>query len=257
MKRATLGVLGWAIGAITMALVLSLALPHDVGAQLSTGLEHFAVPLLGAVGSIRYAVKAERIQQLRRNATPQASGDLEAIPWELYDTQTYTSAATTRLVFYNTAPATPNVGNMDAAGQLTAPNWFSIACFGFDILNDVSTSASTVGGMDDVAKLMFVGQPVWTLTISGKKYGPFRLSAIHGTGFAQGQLAGTTAAGGSTQYAANGPAGDGGWYWDHAVIIPPNVGFSVEVVWAAAQTLDFGNTPLTFHMFGTLFRRVL
>lgn len=257
MKRATLGVLGWAIGAICVALMVSLALPHDVGAQLSTGLEHFAVPLLGAVGSIRYAVKAEKIQQLRRNATPQASGDLEAVPWSLHDTQTYTSATTTRLVFFNTAPATPNIGNMDAAGQLTAPNWFSIACFGFDILNDVSTSATTVGALDDIQKLMLVGQPVWTLTISGKKYGPFRLSSIHGTGYAQGPIASAIATPGTAQVGANGPAGDGGWYWDHAVIIPPNVGFNIEVVWAAAQTLDFGNTPLTFSMFGTLFRRVL
>jgi hypothetical protein len=257
MKRATLGVLGWAIGAMCVALMVSLAFPPDVGAQITTGVESWAVPLLGLAGSIRYAVKAERIQQLRRQATPQASGDLEAVPWTLHDTQTYVSGTTTRLVFYSTAPASPNVGNMDAAGQLTAPNWFSIACFGFDILNDVSTAASQVGALDDVAKLMLVGQPVWTLTISGKKYGPFRLSSIHGTGFAQGGLASAIATPGSIQVGANGPAGDGGWYWDHAVIIPPNVGFNIEVVWAAAQTLDFGNTPLTFHMFGTMLRRVL
>lgn len=257
MRKASLTFFGWACGFVLAALVVSLALSHDAGAMLTTNFAHVAVPLLGAVGTIRYAVKSERIQQLRKQATPQAAGDLEAIPWELYDTQTYLSATTTRLVFFNTAPATPNIGNMDAAGQLTAPNWFSIACFGLDILNDVSTSATTVGALDDVAKLMLVGQPVWTLTISGKKYGPFRLSAIHGTSFAQGGIASAIATPGTAQVGANGPAGDGGWYWDHAVIIPPNVGFNIEVVWGAAQTLDFGNTPLTLHMFGTMFRRVL
>jgi hypothetical protein len=252
-----MGFLGWACGFIFAALLVSLALPHDAAAMVTLNVEHWAIPLLGAAGTIRYAVRAERISQLRKMATPQASGDLEATPWELYDTQTYVSAATTRLVFFNTAPATPNAGNMEAAGQLTAPNWFSIACFGFDILNDVSTAATQVGALDDVAKLMLVGQPVWTLTLSGKKYGPFRLSPIHGTGFAQGQLASAIATPGSIQVGANGPAGDGGWYWDHAIIIPPNVGFNIEVVWLAAQTLDFGDTPLTFHMFGSLFRRVL
>ena len=257
MKRATLGVLGWACGFIFAALLVSLALPHDLGAQVATGMEHVAVPLLGALGSIRYAVKSERIQQLRRNATPQASGDLEAVPWELFHTLTYVSGTTVRLNFYATAPATINTGNMDAAGMLTAPNWFSIACFGFDVENDVSTSATTVGALDDISKLFLVGQPVWTLKLSGKNYGQFRLSSIHGTGFAQGQLASAIATPGTAQQGSWGPAGDGGWYWDHAVIIPPSVGFSVEVVWAAAQTLDFGDTPLTFHMFGTMFRRVL
>lgn len=206
---------------------------------------------------IRYAVQAQRIAALRAAATPQQSGDLEATPWQLFHTQTYTSASTVRQVFFSTAPTSVNNGNMDAAGMLTAPNWFSIACHGFDI-NQASAAATgdNTGELNDVALLSLKAQSVWTLTISGKKYGQFRVSPIHGTGYAAGQIAiGATVT--DVQLGNFGPVGDGGWYWDHAVIIPPNVGFNIEVVYASAQTLASSNSDLTWSMFGTLFRRVL
>lgn len=257
MRGAWGTVVAW--GLILAAALGGLMLTGTDAATLATlaGPEAISNMVAGfaAAGMVRYAVEAQRIQNLRRQATPQASGDLEAVPWELYDTQTYVSAATTRLRFFNTAPATINLGNMEAAGMLPAPNWMSVACFGFDVLNDASEDAAELGALDDIQKLLLVGQPVWTLTISNKAYGPFRLSPIHGTGYAQGVVATGTAD--TVQVGAVGPVGDGGWYWDHSVIIPPNVAFNVEVVWGAAQTLAFGDTPLTFHIFGTLFRRVL
>jgi hypothetical protein len=204
---------------------------------------------------IRYAVRAEQVARLRAAATPQAAGELEAVPWEVFNTQTYASTATTRLTFFQNAPATLFTGNMEAAGMFTAPNWFSIACFGLDVEDDATEAAAETGALDDIAKLILVGQPVWTLKLSGKNYGQFRLSTMHGTAFAAGQLATGTAD--TIQIGNVGPVGDGGWYWDNAVIIPPNVGWNITVEWAAAQTLVTAEVPLTMHIFGVLFRRVL
>jgi hypothetical protein len=254
--RKVFAVLGWlASAAVAVALVTMLS--PDVALASMQGMETIVVPALAGMGTVRYAVKTERIQALRRMATPQQSGDLEAVPWQIFHTLDFTSAVTTRLRFFAVPPVSINTGNMDTGGMLTAPNWFSIACFGFDVERrpTITAAAAATGATDDVQQLLLTGQPVWTLKISGKDYGPFRLSPIHGTGIAGGIL--STGADESLQNSNAGPVGDGGWYWDHSVIIPPNVSFSVEVVWNAALTLTAETTPLTFSMFGTMFRRVL
>jgi len=52
--------------------------------------------------------------------------DAEVIGWVLYDTQTYTSGATTRLTFFNSVPVNTSLGNMETAGQLAPPKAFLV-----------------------------------------------------------------------------------------------------------------------------------
>src|SRR5215471_18943894 len=53
----------------------------------------------------------------------QYAGKLEWIGWRWWDTKTYTSGTTTSLSnYFGSIPATIDVGNMQVAAQLAAPN---------------------------------------------------------------------------------------------------------------------------------------
>lgn len=196
-------------------------------------------------------------QMLEQMANPQASQGGESIPFVLFDTQTFTSASTTELNYFVTSSTDPTITNMQGPGVLPDPWFLQIFNLGYDVIIDGTTQAGTeTGALDDVAKIMMVGRPVFTLTISDKKYGQYPLSFLHTSGGAYGVGYGTFTAEESIQFATNSVP-DGGWNWYGSVIIPPRVGFSVNVRWAAAQTLQGGNPPTRFWMSGILHRRVL
>lgn len=203
-------------------------------------------------------VKARTFAELNILANPVEAQQGEAISHILYDTQTYTSAATTRLTYFSATQTDRTLSNLQAGGQLPDPQWFEIHNIGFDVLADGTTNAAAteLGVYDDIQKLMLVGRPTFQLNLSDKQYGPYPLSFLHTSGGAVGQLTGTVAASAVFQF-ANNSVPDGGWNWRGSVIIPPKVGFNVEVVWTAAQTLAIGNTPLRFWFAGVLQRRVL
>ncbi len=207
---------------------------------------------------ISVPVKARPFSELNILANPVEAQQGEAISHILYDTQTYTSAATTNLTYFAASQTDRTLSNMGSGGQLPDPQWMEIHNLGFDVLNDGTTNAAAteLGIYDDIQKLMLVGRPIFTLTLSDKTYGPYPLSFLHTSGGAQGFVAGTVAASAVFQF-ANNSVPDGGWNWRGSVIIPPKVGFFVTVQWAAAQTLAGGNPPLRFWMAGVLQRRVL
>ena len=214
------------------------------------------VMLMGAIAPL---IVPRTRMQLDELANPQGRGVSQATPWILYDSQTYTSAATTTLNFFQTQQNDRTLSNLLQGGALTDPNYFEIYNLGFDILNDGSgvVGVTEVGIADDIQKLMLVGRPIFTLTIQDKNYGPFPLSFLHTSGGAQGFIAaGNTAATGNVQF-ANNSFPDGGWNWRGSVIIQPKVGFSVQVQWTAAQTLAAGNPVVRFWMAGALHRAVV
>lgn len=196
---------------------------------------------------------------LRRKVTAPSGASPEAIWHEFYDSQTYTSAATTRLTFFNNTNADATLSNMPSSGQLPDPQYFSMYDLTLDFLpatSYVSTAAGGIAGkLDDFGRILMVGRPTWTLILSDKRYGPYSLTLLHGTGAIQGFGWGTFTAEESLQFAHNNLGA--GWNYHGSLIIPPKNNFSIEVNWAAAQTLTEGNPVLRLGIHGILSRRVL
>jgi len=203
--------------------------------------------------------KASSRAGLRRSATPGSAGGPEAIFHQFYDTQLYTSAATVRQTFFNNTSADPTISNMQAAGQFPDPQYFSLYDITLDFLPAtayVSTAATAnTGNINDYGLLLMTARPTWTLVLSDKRYGPYSLSALHGTGGVQGFLALTAAATNNAQYGHNNL--NSGWNYYGSIIIPPKTNFFIEVNYAAAQTLAGGNPNLRISLFGLLSRRSL
>jgi hypothetical protein len=193
--------------------------------------------------------------QIRAQLTPPSGGAQEAIWHQWYDTQTYVSATTTRLTFFQAVQAS-DLSNMEVAGMLSAPQSFSIYNVTADFWTavGVSTSATTAGNANDLFLLMSVGRPKWTLNISGKRYGPYDLKALHASGGPVAFLGTAIATPGSMQFAKNDASE--GWNYRGRVGIPEQTAFNIEVVWGAVQTLT-ANWSIMLSLFGVLNRRVL
>lgn len=257
MKSLGRAVLGWVRGNVSSLVFCTVVIALALSGSVALADPSPMLPVVFLLGSIAPLVTSKTRQQLEAISNPQVTGQSEAVPWVLFDTQTYTSAATTTLDFFADQQADRTLSNMLQGGALTDPQWFEIWNLGLDILNDLTTAAGTEAGiLDDIQKLILVGRPIWTLTISDKNYGPFPVSFLHTSGGALGFGWGTFTAEESIQY-GNNSVPDGGWNWRGAVVIPPKVGFRVTLTWAAAQTLAGGNPPLRFWMAGALHRRIL
>ncbi len=189
-------------------------------------------------------------------ATPPSGASQEAIWHAVYDTQTYTSAATTSLTFFTNTNNDKTLSNMEAAGQFPAPQSFLIHNVCVDIITaaGVSTNAANAGSLDDIWRLLLGGRPTWTLSLSNKNYGPYPVTLLHGTGGPQGFHAGAPAAPGTTQWGINSLVP--GWNYFGRIIIPQQVSFNIVVNWSAAQTLT-GNALVRFSLVGVLNRRVV
>lgn len=189
----------------------------------------------------------------------------ECIWDQRYDTQAYVSAATTLLNFFQTTNVDPTITNMQAAGQFPDPQFFGIHDICCDFVpggaaggnaSYVSTvNAANTGQLSSIGLLMFVGRPIWTLSISDKNYGPYSLTVLHGTGAVQGYFVGTGVALDHVEYGHNTVAS--GWNYCGSLIIPPKVNFLYSVRWAAAQTLVGGNMNIRLSQFGVMARRVV
>lgn len=207
---------------------------------------------------MKFPVRPRTLQDLERMATPQPveGGQSEAVPWQLFNMQTYASAATTQLQFFTAAPATPRLGNVGGAG-LPAPQFFEAYYISLDILTEPVVAAQSpvldtwlilnglVGGV--------IGAPTWTFELADKKLGPFPLRGLHTLGGPTGFTTQVT-----SEYANNADAsGVGTFCFDGAIVIPPTQAFNVTLDWPAAVTLGAGNIQLAVTLSGVLHRRVL
>lgn len=191
------------------------------------------------------------------NATPPAGNSEEAIWHQIYDTQSFVSGTTTRLVFFQAANADRTLSNMDQGGSLPRPQKLQLYNVCLDVLSiiPVTTSATIDGVLNDLALLIFGSnqRPTWTLNISQKAYGPYSLTTLGGTG-------GPTGFGFSSdgaeiiQFAKNDPSG--GWNYFGRLTIPEQVNFSVELNWAATATMT-ADKRVRVSLFGVQNRRVL
>lgn len=203
--------------------------------------------------------------QVNAAATPPSGNAAEAIWHQLYDTQTFTSAATTTLTFFRLSQADTTLSNMPQGGVLPVPQTLQIYDITLDIMSALPVTLdtavgplTTAGVLNDLALLIFgsAQRGTWTLGISDKNYGPYSLTVLHGTGGPAGWGYGSSIAtsSGSIQYARNEPAP--GWNYYGNIIIPSQVNFSVVFNWAATATLT-ANKLLRTSLFGVLNRRVL
>jgi len=207
--------------------------------------------LSGATLAVMFPITALSEQQLR-NATTPRQGALEADRHVLFDTATYVDNTTTTLSFFNTARNDLTLSNANGSGQLQANNWFRIFRVCVDFLIDASLSGASneVGALDDVQKLILVGRPTLTLTLNGKsRIDGIPLSFCHASGGAVGAVAGSWTAPNAVQVANNNVADDG-FSVGGAIIIPPLVGYSATITWAAAQDLQAGNVPVRLSLDG-------
>jgi hypothetical protein len=193
---------------------------------------------------------------LQAAATPPSGRSQESI-WDCkYDTQTFTSAATTRLTFFSAVNADKTLSNMESSGQFPSPQTFQIhnICADWFTLLGVSTSASNVGNLDDLYRLILTARPTWTLNISSKAYGPYPITSLHASGGPTGTLGTAIATPGSLQFARNTDAP--GWNYFGRIIIPEQVSFNIVVDFGTSPTLT-ANYSLRLAMFGVLARRVV
>lgn len=196
-------------------------------------------------------------EDLVRLANPQMANQPQVIPHILYDTQTYVSAATTKLTFFQTVQSDKTLGNIEAPGSLPSPQFFAIESIGCDILTQVTTAAGGVpGAINDVQLLSLIGRATLTLSYQNKDYGPWPLSAFGASGGATGFGWGTFTAEESLQYANHGIPNGQGYGVNQQIILKPTAQFAVVLNWGAAQTLT-GNTPIRIWMYGALYRAVV
>lgn len=195
---------------------------------------------------------------LKAASTPPSGSSPEAIWHTVYDTQLFTSASTVRQVFFQSTNADQTRCNMEAAGQFPAPQIFQIYNITADFIPAgalVTTAAAAVtGAANDLSLLLLASRATWTLTLSNKQYGPYPLSFLHASGSLNAQVGGTTAAGGTLQWATNTPLP--GWNYFGRIIIPEQNSFTITLNFAAAQTLT-QNYDIRIAMSGVLSRRVL
>lgn len=194
----------------------------------------------------------------------QYGGQIEAIGWKWWDTQSYVSGTTTQLPGWFNVRATSDISNMEVAFQLAAPKAFLCRAVRFFVKQrprSVARAAATnpnTGAMDNIAQLINTG--VWSLTIGNKVYNMEPLWCLTAGGGASGVLAleGATAdPGGAIDYAQNGIADPRAVNTlSKPIFIAPQINFTALVTWPAALTLAGGNTDISFLLDGDLLRPV-
>lgn len=212
----------------------------------------------------RFQIVNRTKQTLMKMGTPGTvpGGNLQTVPYVLWDTQTYTSAADIILNYFSAVQADPSLGNIDGGGVLPIDTWLTIQWMMIDVL--IAPSDSLVlasGAWDDLSDLMWTGRPFHKLVIQNKDYAVAPASFFHASGGIQGfgfSDAVTTVAGavGIKEY-ANWGVQDGGFFVGGAIQINPLAGFRTTLNWPAAVTLALGNPLVRVCYLGAVSRPIL
>lgn len=207
--------------------------------------------------------KVKTTAELQAGITPMIPGQLERVPWTWFDSATYTSGTTTSLDFFQTVQAIKANGNMVAAGQIPAPQYFDVYHLGIKIVNDrnaseVGATAAVAGTINDISRLI-QGRVVFSIADKVYYDGPIFLCPAGGGVYGSVAVAGTfTASDGERYEQANNGNPDlrnRNNFWGD-ITIPHNQSFLVRLEWAAALTL-LANTVIKCYLDGFLYRRVL
>jgi hypothetical protein len=203
-------------------------------------------------------------QQLLAKVTPQSANQPEVVPAVMFDTQTYTSATTTLLTFFNGGQTDASLSNVPNGGNLPQPQYFEIQRIFMEVLGrpTVSAAAGTIpqaGNIDDLNQLLLTGRGYATFTLASKGFPTIPLSFLGAPGGVDqgvmGVLSGTTVAAASQVKEYGHGAANGGFPINGQWIIPPAQSFSATMTWPAALTLT-GNLLIRLSLLGNLYRRV-
>jgi hypothetical protein len=208
----------------------------------------------------RYPINASSAAALAAAATPPSGTALEALPWDLHETNTATFATATANInaaFFQTVFTDKTQGNMESAGQLPSPQWMELAGYCCDILAIPATGTALLGPISDIANLLKAVRGTFYFSLSNKIYGYFPLTLAHSTGGEVGFYGATLTAPAQVSYGNNGVP-DGGWWIDGAITIPSQQNFALNIITSATAT-TFNQTPLPVrsNLWGVLHRRVL
>ena len=196
-----------------------------------------------------------------RAYTTQYGNQLEVIGWKWWDTQTYVSGTTTQLPQWFNIRATQDLGNMQVAFQLAAPQAFLLRAIRFFIkqrprlVTAVAANNPQTGAFDNVAQLINTG--VFTFSVGNKTYAIEPLWCLPAGGGAMGALSLGSDLDIYVDYAQNGVSDPRAVNTlSKPLFIPPQMNFSAVAQWPAPLTLEGGNTDITFLLDGDLLRPV-
>jgi hypothetical protein len=189
---------------------------------------------------------------------------MELIGWSFFHTQTYTSAATLNLNWFNVAATSITNGNMKS-NTLPAGHHFLIQAIRFCPLLDTretivgAPAAGAIdGAIEDMKELVYDG--VAELFINEKPYGAWPLHQLPAGSGVTGllQVPGffiTTDKTAQYSYAVNGLADPRAVYTLAVPIpVPPLTLLRFTATWDAAKTLSVGNSPIQVILDGQLLR---
>lgn len=240
---------------LLITLVVSHALAHVAAAAMGTGV-------MTAMIIIPWQPPLTR-DDLDALANPMFANQPEVVPWQLYDTQSITTAVNAPAVYFQTINSDKTLSNMEGPGQLPDPQYLVVHYVAADFLVAPQSTAITAttnnAAVDDVENILKTVRATFEFNMSNKRYGPFSLTMTAATGGATGALygAGTLAAAVSGGVVNNGIPGSGGYPFAGALVIPPKIGFDVTVRFGAAPTLPVSPLSLRISLVGALYRRVL
>lgn len=211
---------------------------------------------------MQFPVIPHNMQELEKLGTPQAlQGNMEAVPYELYDTQTFVQGTTTALTFF-TQPDTANgfLTNMKQGGQLPNPDMFMPYVTTLDI---IGVEPGDFARLRDLYRLIFgtgtAGAPYATFSYATKTYpgsGGYGLPTLSSAGGPTGFTTRT-----AVEYANSGIPGQGGLRFgmdaegNSSILILPLQAFSWQLRWSAPVTLT-ADVQIKMTMHGTYYRQI-
>lgn len=207
---------------------------------------------------MRWPVIPKTNAELKGISTP-GGAKSEAIPYVLFDTQSYAQAGASSLQFFLTQQTDATLGNLQTAGQLPNPQWFEIWGMFVDFLNvpTVQTAPAAIaalpGQLNDIELLLKTARMTAELTIAQKSYGVQPGTFYHSSGGAIGFTAGLFVAATAVSQGNNGTQGDT-WSPNGSIIIPPTQGFNF--VLRFVSTAISAATQIRVSLAGVLHRAV-
>lgn len=198
--------------------------------------------------ALSYAMLAARVK-------PQA-GEPEAIPYPIFDTQTYPAAGSGDLNFFNAASVDRTRSNMDVPGQLQAGTWLVVERVYVDFLNTPTVTAADTqaGAANDIAQILKKARATLTFKYGSKSIADIPLTFFGRSGGVEAVLGGNNTAPHLVQV---GNMGDNGGYPILGnIIIPPGVSFGATIKFAANNVAISADTDIRVSLFGMLHRPV-
>lgn len=179
---------------------------------------------------------------------------LEVVPSMIYDTNTYVSAATQSLTFFNAVRATADLGNLQQPGMLPNPQSFLIQAprLFFKYADALSATVATQVWND---LILLVNTGIFRLQIGEKRYGPWPLWVMAAGSAPTINMSGVGTAGAVNLLGYGQLMGNMYAFYPNLMIAPLQ-NFFVTLEWPAAAVTLTGNMVIEVVFDGQLARAI-